>query len=45
MIWWFLILAVGVGAVSWAAIAIYLRIRQAMKAKDAAEQEHRARSA
>ncbi len=31
MLWWFLILACGGGAVVWAAIAVYLRVRQHMK--------------
>jgi hypothetical protein len=48
MIWWFVILALASGAVLWAAIAIYLRVRQAMKASHQAkdpliEREHGAR--
>jgi hypothetical protein len=31
MIWWFLILAVGAGAVLWAAVAAYLGVRRHMK--------------
>lgn len=31
MIWWFLILALSAGAVLWAAIAAYLRVRRHMK--------------
>ncbi|MGA8153848.1 MAG: hypothetical protein WB952_23055 [Terriglobales bacterium] len=30
MIWWFLILALSAGAVLWAAIAAYLRVRRHM---------------
>jgi hypothetical protein len=30
MLWWFLILAASFGAVLWAAIAIYLRVRRHM---------------
>lgn len=44
MLWWFLILAVSTGAVLWAGIAFYLRVRRHMKAaasKEAAgEVEH-----
>jgi len=45
MIWWFIILAGSSGAVLWAIIAIYLRVRQAMRAersakKTAVEREH-----
>ena len=32
MSWWFLILACGAGAVLWASIAAYLRVRRHMKA-------------
>ena len=47
MIWWFVILAGSAGAVLWAIIAIYLRVRQAMKAERSAkkpvvEREHEA---
>jgi len=31
MLWWFLILACGAGAVLWAALAAYLRVRRHMK--------------
>jgi hypothetical protein len=31
MLWWFLILAVGTGAVVWVALAAYLRVRRHMK--------------
>jgi hypothetical protein len=31
MIWWFVILAVSAGAVLWAAIAAYLRVRRHLK--------------
>jgi hypothetical protein len=31
MIWWFLILACGVGAVLWAGLAIYIRVRRQWK--------------
>jgi len=31
MIWWFLIFAFGAGAVLWAGIAAYLRVRRHMK--------------
>lgn len=32
MLWWFLILAVSAGAVLWAGLAVYLRVRRHMKA-------------
>jgi hypothetical protein len=32
MLWWFLILAASAGAVLWAGIATYLRVRRHMKA-------------
>jgi putative exporter of polyketide antibiotics len=32
MLWWFVILAVSTGAVLWAGIAFYLRVRRHMKA-------------
>jgi hypothetical protein len=35
MIWWFLILALSAGAVLWAAIAAYLRVRRHMTASAA----------
>jgi len=35
MIWWFLILALSAGAVLWAGIAAYLRVRRHMKASAA----------
>ena len=38
MLWWFLILAVSTGAVLWAGIAFYIRVRGHMKA-DVASQE------
>jgi len=31
MIWWFLIFAIGAGAVLWAGIAAYLRVTRHMK--------------
>src|ERR1700746_2221500 len=31
MIWWFLILACSAGAVVWAALALYIHVRQQMK--------------
>jgi len=31
MLWWFLILACSVGAVLWAGVAAYLRVRRHMK--------------
>jgi putative exporter of polyketide antibiotics len=44
MLWWFVILAVSTGAVLWAGIAFYLRVRRHMKpeaSKEAAEEvEH-----
>jgi amino acid permease len=33
MIWWFLILAVSAGAVFWAGVALYIRVRRHMKAE------------
>jgi len=43
MIWWFLILALSAGAVLWAGIAAYLRVRRHMKpgasARKGAERE------
>jgi putative exporter of polyketide antibiotics len=36
MLWWFLILACGAGAVLWAGIAAYLRVRRHLKASSAA---------
>jgi ABC-type uncharacterized transport system permease subunit len=35
MLWWFLILACSAGAVLWAGIAAYLRVRRHMKASAA----------
>jgi putative exporter of polyketide antibiotics len=44
MLWWFLILAVSTGAVLWAGIAFYLRVRRHMKvdaaSRAAEEVEH-----
>ncbi len=37
MMWWFLILAFGAGAALWAGIAMYLRVREHMKAQAAAK--------
>jgi hypothetical protein len=31
MMWWFIILALGTGAVLWVGISAYLRVRQQMK--------------
>jgi hypothetical protein len=43
MIWWFLILALSAGAVFWAGMAVYLRVRRHMKpgtsARKGAERE------
>jgi len=39
MRWWFLILAVGAGAVLWAGIAAYLRVRRHMKEATAAKRD------
>jgi hypothetical protein len=36
MLWWFLILAGSTGAVLWASIAAYLRVRRHMKTSAAA---------
>jgi hypothetical protein len=36
MLWWFLILACGGGAVVWAAISVYLRVRHHMKTPNGA---------
>jgi len=36
MMWWFLIFAVSAGAVLWAGIAAYLRVRRHMKPPDSA---------
>jgi len=36
MMWWFLILAFSAGAVLWAGIAAYLRVRRHLKASSAA---------
>ena len=42
MIWLFLILAVSTVAVTWAGIALYLRVRRHMQAeKDSHELEHK----
>jgi hypothetical protein len=38
MLWWFLILACSGGAVLWAGISIYLRVRRHMKAADASKE-------
>jgi putative exporter of polyketide antibiotics len=37
MLWWFVILAVSTGAVLWAGIAFYLRVRRHMKAEASKE--------
>lgn len=37
MLWWFLILACSAGAVLWAGIAAYLRVRRHMKGAEAAK--------
>jgi hypothetical protein len=34
MLWWFLILACSAGAVLWAGVAMYLRVRHHMKLPD-----------
>jgi hypothetical protein len=34
MIWWFLILALSVGAIAWAGISLYLRVQRHMRAPD-----------
>jgi hypothetical protein len=39
MIWWFLILAVSVGAVAWVGIALYVRIHHHMKDAELSGQE------
>jgi hypothetical protein len=39
MLWWFLILACGGGAVVWAAIAVYVRVRQHMNSSDPAKRD------
>jgi hypothetical protein len=36
MLWWFLILACSAGAVLWAGLAAYLRVRRHMKVSSAA---------
>ena len=33
MMWWFLILACSTGAVLWASIALYIRVRRHLKAE------------
>jgi len=38
MMWWFLIFACAAGAVLWAAIAAYLRVRRHMKTTDGAKE-------
>jgi ABC-type uncharacterized transport system permease subunit len=45
MIWWFLIFAFGAGAVLWAAIAAYLRVRQHMKDASSAKKSGAERGA
>jgi hypothetical protein len=40
MIWWFLILACGVGAVLWAGLAIYIRVRRQWKETSSKEPPH-----
>jgi len=39
MLWWFLILAVSLGAVVWAGVATYLRVHRHMKEAGAAKRE------
>jgi len=39
MIWWFLILAAGVGAAVWAAISAYLRVHRHLKDASASKKE------
>jgi hypothetical protein len=39
MIWWFLILAAGAGAVVWAAISAYLRVRRHLNGASASKKE------
>jgi len=39
MIWWFLILAAGAGAVVWAATSAYLRVHRHMKNASASKKE------
>jgi hypothetical protein len=39
MLWWFLILVFSAGAVLWAGIAIYLRVRSHMKSPDRGSKE------
>jgi hypothetical protein len=38
MLWWFLILACSAGAVLWAGMAIYFRVRRHMRASDASKE-------
>jgi len=40
MLWWFLILACSAGAVLWAGIAAYLRVRRHMRASAAAAKKN-----
>jgi ABC-type uncharacterized transport system permease subunit len=42
MIWWFLIFAIGAGAVLWAGIAAYLRVRQHLKESSSARKSSNA---
>jgi len=45
MLWWFLILACSAGAVLWAGMAVYLRVRRHMKASAAGVKKEMQREA
>ena len=40
MMWWFLILALGTGALLWVGIALYLRVRHHMKPDASNTKDH-----